>query len=230
MAFSTGAFLAGAPPLWGGRPLTGLDSLDNHALRGYAVALRCLCPQPSSSRALRGAPTGSPTGCPGRALTVRSVNGPRCRPTPGHRGSREPAADNSSSIRPVEGPSLAASRAPRPRMCPPHGRPQAVCRSLRFANPWRFRPPRPPDGELRLAARQRALAGPRGRRQGGRPHRRAGPLRPGGDLRGSLPSRTSPARCRSRSATTGSRTRKTIESCKERDQTYDAPLFVTRSS
>ena len=23
-------------------------------------------------------------------------------------------------------------------MCPPHGRPQAVCRSLRFANPWRF--------------------------------------------------------------------------------------------
>src|SRR5690242_16618704 len=51
------------------------------------------------------------------------------------------------------------------------------------------RPPRAPDRELRLAPRQRALAGPGRRGEGRGPGRRPRPLGTGGDLRGDLPDR-----------------------------------------
>ena len=51
------------------------------------------------------------------------------------------------------------------------------------------RPARPADRELRLAARQRALAGAGGRGQGRRPRRDQRSLRPRGHLRGDLPDR-----------------------------------------
>ena len=138
-------------------------------------------------------------------------------------------ADNSSSVRPVEGPSLAASRTAS----------QNVSTARTASGRLSFAKIREPLEVPNLLALQTdsfdwLLGNERwqarvGRRQGGRPRRRARPAPAWRrSSRRSPRSRTSRAPCRCRSATTGSRSPKySIEECKERDITYSAPLFVT---
>ena len=158
MAFSTGA-RSGRRPQWGGRPLTGLDSTGQPC--PARVCCRFALPMPATFvlSSASWCPDRFPNRMPGASPHGEIRERTTMPSDTGHRGSREPAADNRSSRRPVK-TLLGCPRAPRPRMCPPHGRlrPSVVRSDSR--TPGGSRPPRPPDGELRLAARQRALAGP----------------------------------------------------------------------
>ena len=134
-----------------------------------------------------------------------------------------------SKKRPVEGPSLAASRTATRHMSTAHDglRPSVV--RARSASPSRS----PTSSPCRPRASTGCSATSAGRPGSPRPRPRAATTSPTAPAsrrssRRSPRSRTSAARCRCRSATTASRSVKySIEECKERDKTYSAPLFVT---
>ena len=159
----------------GGRPSPeseGLTGLDGRAVLGYAVSLRC--PLPSllvADSSCRHAP-----GYPGRKCGLRSRQS-------GPVGCGQPRSLN----RPVEGTllgCLAHHVQEHQHQCTDGLGPSVVRQDPGAARG--SRPPGPPDRELRLAARQRALAGPGRRGTSGGPGRRPRPLRPRGDLRGDL--------------------------------------------
>src|SRR6478752_6272717 len=101
------------------------------------------------------------------------------------------------------------------RTCPPHRPLRDVCPSRRFANPSR--------SLTSLHSRRRASTGFSATSAGSPAwlprSPRGAPMSPIEDFSGSMSLSFRDHRFEE--------TRKTIESCKERDQTYDAPLFVT---